>query len=566
MKRKVFRLLGVFLSIVMVLGLMACGQSESGTKGNETQKSEKAPSGGTDGAATDKKESAGLESSGEESDSGNPAADDDTSGGGSPVAGVDWEDMAEITVQYPALGPIPYGLQEVEDAINAITEERINTHVTLQMIEVGNYAQQIGLQMSASEASDLLITLPAGPASYSALTAQNQIMDITELLDEYGSDIKEILGDKLKGTSVDGAVYGVTGNRTYVVTAYIIMRTDVLEDLGLLEKAKNMTTLTEYEEILAAVKSSDKWGNLAGIVSSDGQGNFLGLSPSFLGEDKFSDMSFYDTLGDTANIVAVSGDGIDTTVEKLYATDQFRKVYEKMHDWYEKGYVYKDVATDNTMAEELVKNNVAFSYFGNCEVGVETLKSTDCGMPVTCVPLVTYPIGTGSTTKFVWTIPNTAKEPEAAMAFLNLMFTNADINNLLAWGVEGRDYVVVDGQAAYPEGVTEVPYHASDFLFGNMFLTLPWYGDGADFRQVCQDVEKAGVISPYMGFTADTSEVTNEISALTNVIQEYRATVGSGAASPDVYEEFLKKLDANGIDKVIDLYQTQLNEWLADNK
>ena len=148
------------------------------------------------------------------------------------------------------------------------------------------------------------------------------------------------------------------------------------------------------------------------------------------------------------------------------------------------------------------------------------------------------------------------------MAFLNLMFTDEEICNLLAWGIEGRDYVVKDGQAAYPDGVTEAPYHASDFLFGNQFLTLPWYGEGADFRQICMDVEAAGTISPYMGFAADTTAVTNEISALTNVIMEFQAQIGSGAASPVIYEEFLNKLDANGIDKVVALYQEQLDAWL----
>lgn len=71
-------------------------------------------------------------------------------------------------------------------------------------------------------------------------------------------------------------------------------------------------------------------------------------------------------------------------------------------------------------------------------------------MPVTCVHLETYPIRTGSLTKFVWTIPNSAKEPEAAMAFLNLMFTDKDLSNILTWGIEGRDYVVVDGEILHP--------------------------------------------------------------------------------------------------------------------
>ena len=43
------------------------------------------------------------------------------------------------------------------------------------------------------------------------MQAQNQLMDLTDLLEEYGQDIKSILGDKLKGTSANGRVYGVPG-------------------------------------------------------------------------------------------------------------------------------------------------------------------------------------------------------------------------------------------------------------------------------------------------------------------------------------------------------------------
>ena len=530
MKKFSNKVIAYLFTVVLVLGFAACGNSgTANTKGADD-----APAG------------------------------DATTGEPSEVS-VDWDDMAEIRVLYPSLGPIPSGLQEVEDAINEITEKKINTHVKLEMVEVGNSAQQVGLIMSASEPIDLMLSLPSGPASFTALKAQNQLSDITELLDEYGTDIKDILGEKLKGTSVDKKVYAVTGNRTYVISTYIMMRTDVLEDLGLLEKARNMTTLAEYDEILSEVKKSEKWGHLAGIVSSDGQGTVLGIEPGFLGENNFSDMDFYDSLGDTGSLVFVDGDGNDTTVKGLFGSDEYANVYEIMRDWNEKGYIYSDILTNNEMAEQLVKSNVAFSYIGNCEAGVETLKSTDCGMPMTCVKLKSYPIRTGSLTKFVWTVPGSAKEPEAAVAFLNLMFTDADISNLLSWGIEGRDYVIVDGQAAYPDGVETAPYHTSDFLFGNQFLTLPWQGDGAEFRKECEAIEKSATMSPYLGFTADTTSVTNEIATLTNVIMEYRGQIGSGSASPDVYSQFLEKLDTCGIDKVIAVYQEQLNQWLSEN-
>lgn len=537
--------------------LAACGNNEQA----------QTPSGES---SADAQSSAGTaDTSGSADASGaDSSADSSTDGQNGAAAGnynVTWEDIVDVNMMYLATSTIPSGLGDVEDAINEITEAEANIHVNLEMVEVASYAQQVSLRMASSEPVDLLLTMPMDAASYTSMQAQNQLMDITDLLDEYGTDIKEILGDKLKGTSANGRVYGVPGNRTYVISTWVIMRTDVLEDLGLLEKAENMTSMDEYEEILEAVTSSEKWGNLAGMVSSDGQGTCLGINPGYLATDSFETAGCYDSLGDNNFLVSINPDGSETQIENSYATEDFKAIYEKMHDWYEKGYVYKDTATNAEMAESLVKSGVAFSYIGNCEEGVETLKSIGCGMPMTCVKVKTYPVTTSSLTKFVWTIPNSAKEPEAAVTFLDMMFTDSRIANLLTWGIEGRDYEVVDGEACYVNG-EEGAYHSDDFLFGNQFITLPWQGDGADFRERCAEVEAAGTVSKYLGFTADTSSVSNEIGAVTNVIAEYKGQVHTGSCDSETFDEFLKKLEDNGAQKIIDCYQEQLDEWLAQQQ
>lgn len=39
-------------------------------------------------------------------------------------------------------------------------------------------------------------------------------------------------------------------------------------------------------------------------------------------------------------------------------------------------------------------------------------------MDMTCTKVVELPVTTGNVTKFVWVVPVTAKEPEAAITFL----------------------------------------------------------------------------------------------------------------------------------------------------
>ncbi len=476
------------------------------------------------------------------------------------------EDLAEINMIYLSMGPIPKGLQAVEDAINEITEAEINTHVNIEMIEAGNYEQQVNLKTSSSEKVDLMLTMPAGSASFQNMAAQGQFMDITDLLDEYGQGIKDTVGELLGATTLNGEVNGVTTYRSLVTSMYIVMRTDVLEDLGLVEDAKNMKSLADYEKILEAVKASEKWNYLNAMVPSDAVGTVLGLGGFYGASDTFADIKLYDQLGDLNKIIAINPDGSDPTVVNNFATEEYRAIYDQMHDWYQKGYVYKDSTTQKEQAEQLVKSNIAFSYFSQSEIGIESSKEQACGMPMTCVRMAVPAISTSNCTKFVWAVPSAATEPEAAVKMLNMMYTDARIVNLLAWGIEDVNYTVdEDGIGHFVEGedANNAVYHTADFLYGNQFLVIPWEGQPADFREQAKAEMDAADRSAYLGFTCDTTGVSTQLSAIANVLSEYKPAIDSGIAEPELYDEFLAKLDASGLQDVIDAYQEQLDAWLA---
>lgn len=477
------------------------------------------------------------------------------------------EDLAEINMIYMSMSTLPSGLSDIEAAINEITESEINTHVNIEVIEVGNYAQQIGLKMSSSEVVDLMVTLPtASAAAFSVMASQGQLLDITEELAEYGQGITSTVGDLVKATTVDGAVYGVPTYRDLVTSTYIAMRTDVLEDLGLLEKAENMTTFTEYEEILETVKNSDKWDSLVGIVAV-GTGEILAKPGSFQGVDAFADAKVFDQLGDMNKLICIDPEGEDPTIRNYYATDEYRAMYDIVKGWYDKGYIYKDANTTKETGSSLVKSNVAFSMIVSGDISVEVTQTGSCGYDMTCVKIVTQPLSTYNCQKFVWVVPSTAAEPEAAVKMMNLMYTDERICNLLAWGIEDVHYTVKDGIAYFAEGTSadNTAYHMVDFTFGNQFLVLPWEGSDPEIREKAKEAMDNAPISAYLGFSCDTTDISTDLASVINTINEYRPSIESGMASEADYEAFLEKLEVSGAQAVVDTYQEQLNAWLANN-
>lgn len=540
--------------MVMILGLLSgCGNTESsGDAGDAVPQNE----------VTDSSKEAGSGTSSGDAfaKAGGNAADTQADDADGTQADAAADDMHEIVLYMPGMVDLSKGLQEVEERVNEISEKEINTHVTINAIDIGNYPQQVSLAMSSGEPIDLMITLPGGPASFDAMLVNNQLAPMTELLEEYCPDVTAVVGDYYAGTTKDGEIYGVTPYRNMASQAYTVMRKDVLEDIGMLEKARAMTSLTEYEEILEAVKTSEKWSHLAPVAASNR--NLLTLGGCYLGEDKFSDMTAYDVLGDGYKLISINMDDENAKVVNNYATEDYKKMWQKMVQWNEKGYIYQDYLQAEG-ASEFVKAGTVFSYFTNGELGQEVFVTTTCGMDMVAVKLMDMPISTGTVRKFNLVIPNTAADPEGAAKFLNLMYTNADVVNTLSWGVEGRDWEVVDGEACYPEGVDgdSVLYHAADFFYGNTSLIYPWQGNGADYRAQVEAVMNDAPLSPYLGFACDTSQIQNEISAISTVVAEFGPSVDCGFASPSDYEAFLNKLEASGASKIIDEYQKQLEAW-----
>ena len=522
----------IAVALCMAFGLSACGNSETPAATSDTSQSV-------------------LEDS--EAAAGDTAASADDVDSGEVL-----EDMAEIEMYYYTF-VAPKDVQHVEDAVNAITEEAINVHVNINVLEINSYIQQMSIMMAGNERIDLMLTGFAS-ASYSAMMAQNQLMDIAPYIEEYGPDISATLGDMLNATRIGDAVYGIPAYRNVVSSAYIFMRQDVLDDLGLTEKARNMTSFDEFVEILDAVHSSEKWSYLYPYMYQSGSGP---LQPSANVSGNFADADVFDSLGDTLGIVHADENG---QVTLNMSTESYQAAAAMVREWEAAGYSYFDMSGSGGSCEDYVKNDALFSFISTAEFGAETAKSAAAGMPMVAVKLYDSTVSSEACTKFAFCVPNTAQEPEAAVKFMNYAITSPEINNILAWGVEGVDYEVVDGVAQYIEGNEDPDYHLFDYSVPNQFLCYPWDGDPADFREQSEADLKASEISPYLGFSCDLTDYVNETAAVSSVIEEYRDQIGSGQGSEEVLQEYIDKLNSVNVQTLIDEYQRQLDEWMAQKE
>lgn len=451
-------------------------------------------------------------------------------------------------------------VKDVEAAINEITEGEYGIHVNFKWIATADYGTQLSLAVVNGETVDVALYGPAPSMSWLTMYSNGIMLDMSDLLDEYGQDIKALLGENLlSSTTVNGGVYGMTNYRQLNSNNYIYYRTDILEETGTLDMFKNVTSWSEFEEFLAVLKASDM---TTAPIGGTADQPVIQKDMEIFGDAFYTETKTWDPIGDNLYMVWTDQQG---NVELSYERESLLNAYKMVADWYAKGYVYSDSAFNTTdIGATLVSLGVMAGAICESEYGVETTKSQQVGYDVTCIAIAEAYVTTTKCTNFGMYITSSSSEPEAAMTFLNAVYTRADIMNLLTWGIEGETYVVNNGVASYPEGkdASTCGYHTDDFRIGNQYLILPWQGQDADFRQKAEESYLAAETSVYLGLAVDTSEFDTLVATLSNIKTEYFAQLVNGMYTESMYNEFIEKIKTAGVDDYIALYQSAVDEFL----
>ena len=327
----------------------------------------------------------------------------------------------------------------------------------------------------------------------------------------------------------------------------------------------------EIPEILTTAEDYDKF--FSQIVESG--------MPQYavsMGDGVAAELSYganFDALGDATYIAngcvldAVNG----RTVENWYATDTYKETCEMHRDWFEKGYALPDSISNGYAVFDSMSQGQVFGFFSRLSSGSNLAYwSAQCGTELGSIPINEgcYFMDTAGTMNTAWSISSSSENPQKTADFLELMYNNLEITNLLDLGIEGKHYVTREGShiVDYPEGVD-----AGTVGYGH---TIGTYGDQKDayFRTPITDefVDNIDVwgennentkISSFMGYTFDTTSVAAEIAAVTAEIGKYGPALNCGVVDPEsMIPTFLDALEAAGMSKIIEENQKQLDAWL----
>lgn len=450
-------------------------------------------------------------------------------------------------------------LDEVMEAVNAITIPEIGVEVVPRVIDSLEAFSQYSLWISNEETVDLMML---NYQDITAYTSRGMLLPLDQLLLEEAPDISYIMEEEgyalTEGAVIQDVTYGVatvpdgvgSGGGIWIPERY-------LKEAQISYNPEHVYSMDEIGAILKCLKELYPEKYPLGQITS---GN------------AYSTMSYYRRIGDGLGSDGSTGILLEegNRIGNLYATDEYYDFLMHLREWYLAGYIYPDAAFTDANLAEIISSGIVMSYplASMPGMGLEDA----FGEEAVCLRTTDVISGAQYTKAGFWTIPITSRNPEAAMRFLNMMYGDARISNLIFCGIEGKHYVVTDREnrlIQFPEGQSNatVGYYNPLGLYGDMRKN---YSQGtAELRKAQQEYSKEGQSHPagVRGFIYSTTNVDKEINSVQKVLQKYFPILESGSVDLNVYyPEFLRELELAGIDKIIADKQAQFDEWRRKNQ
>ena len=461
--------------------------------------------------------------------------------------------LEEYEVIFTYAGNEEEGTAAVQDAISAITKEKINATIKFMPIGWSAWAEQTTLIIAGNEKVDLMFT--SNYYNYSSVVARGDLLPLDDLLNDYGQDIKSVLAqDLINSSKIGGEIYGIPSIRDFAADFGIAMRKDLVEKNNI-----DLDSLKTYEDLTALFQTI--------------KDNEPGVMPLVKGGDTTTFVeqtlqSKYDRLDNFFGVIAM--DATDYKVVNLYETQDYADSVALVRSWFESDFISKDSATSTEQGVDVIKAGEAFSTLVPMKPGYDLQVSTQCGMPMVTVRLTKPVTNTSNIINVMTSIAKTTGDAQRAMMMLNLMYSDAEIVNLYDNGIEGINYVVVeDNVIDFPEGLdaTTTTYSSNNWMVGNNYMSYVWKGDDPELWSKMEVFNDSSVRSPALGFVFNAENVKTEVAAVTNVQSQYRLGIETGTLDPETaLPEYIAKLKDAGIDVIIAEKQAQLEAWAKENK
>jgi putative aldouronate transport system substrate-binding protein len=376
---------------------------------------------------------------------------------------------------------------------------------------------------------------------------------------KYLSDnMKKMAGKLLDACTVNGDIYAYPGN-LYPGTALSLVYDKDLADKYNIKLPDKISSQQDMENIFEQVKKSGM--SQYPLSISNGQNT------------EWCNGADYDDLGDSTNLsygVVMGADNAANKIVDWYESDTYKSQCDLRKSWNDKGYILPDSISNNYSNIDSMTQGTVFSMITNIGTGSSVgYWSAQTHKNLVAIPMKNAKITAGGTVNLSWGISSTCKDPQKVCDFLELLYTDTDLANLLSYGMKDVHYTTQEGSriVKYPDGVTSSTVGYGNFIgpFGDsskIYFREPLTDEFAN-SVVNYGVEKSE-LSKYLSYSFDPKNVKAEVAAVNTVIGKYGPSLACGVVDVDAtLSKFRQELKDAGIDKIIAENQKQMDAWAS---
>lgn len=474
---------------------------------------------------------------------------------------IDTSEFVNITIM--ALGDKPTNgqLEKVMEQVNAKLKEKVNAHLEIKWIEWADYMTKYNLTLASGEPVDLIITATDWLDAWGN-AQKGAFKDISELLPTYAPKTwEEVSDESWEQTKYNGKIVMIPEDSfTQWVNHGFFYRTDWAKEFGITEPIKDFETLGEYFQGIV--------DNKPGVIPWDTPGTNVTTAWGYT--TSYSDQIELPIATGVFPIYwGKSADEPYDVVSPVFE-DIFVDYATLMKDWADKGYWRSDVLNYKGDTRALFQAGKTGADQHHTETFSTLRPQMDVKQPGSEIDMFAWSdtrdnLISMSITHGATAVGAHSKNPERALMVYDLLRNDEEIYKLFNYGIEGVQYEIKDGKRVRPEGYDETKdSFASNFWGGRVDkFEIPSSDRWEGMPEIYEEYDKIKKPFPYGQFVFDSTPVEAEIAALSQVTAQMVPAIAFGkAGDPEkAVEDFRKRLEAAGYEKVLKEIQKQMDEY-----
>lgn len=432
------------------------------------------------------------------------------------------------------IGPMPQDNEAVLKELNKYSNEKVSIEIDIKYADWGEWEQKFPTIVLSGENFDLMFS---DYTYYTAPIHLNAFADITDIINNDVPKLKEFIPDILwDGVKVADRIYSVPTYKDSSRTQYWVWDKALVDRLGI--NYKNIKSYAELEPALRKIKEDNPQEY---PLSSDKQG-IQGLL------DEFDSIEGFPVIG-------VAYDDKDSKVINVLEQESVLEKLQFTHKWYNEGLINPNVQNIAALP------NYKMVYAQQGFEGADTIWSITDGYDVVSNEMWGPFYSTTTIRGSVNVVSSTSKYIKEAVEYLELVNTDSTMRNMLAYGIEGKNYKKTkDNTIEY----LDENYKPTLFSQATFFTLMPVFPNPSNLWDVVKSKNQTATISNILGFSFDHTNVKDEFANCKAEFEKYKSGLLTGVREPvEALKEINNILYGAGLQKIIDEAQLQIDSFLA---